>query len=324
MRSAVWRWLRGHWLLALAIVSLSALVIAVNPVRIAHLFEAANRTALVLMAPCVISVYLFKGIGWWLALRRIGLQISLRRALYVMLVGRTLVFIPTGDLARIALLRESVPDGPNAGEIAATIAFQELLYMLLVGLSVLPKIGGHPELIALVVLMAAAHAGIFAILLWRRLYAWAVGVVDRVRFLRRFDPQLRSLRPAFLKMTTPGLVAQMLLWNGFAVLSLLALFNLAITAVVGAPVAFVQTTFAYGLGHLLGGLSFLPSGMGAMEAIVAGLLVTQGIPFDRGVAGVLLFRSYNDLLSAGAGALLAVAGRAVMRRARRVQAFSNS
>lgn len=295
-----------------------------NPVRIAGLFAGADRRALVLMAPCVLAIYLFKGVGWWVALRRIGLRISLGRTLYVTFLGRTLIFVPTGDLARIALLGDTGSDGPNAGELAATIAFQELLYAWLIGLGVLPRIADHPQLIALVAVMLAAHAGIFAILLWKPFYDWAVGIVERVRVLRRFDPQLRSLHPAFVRLTTPGVVVQVVFWNALAVLSLVVLFNLAVTSVAGQPVSLLQTTFAYGLGHILGGLSFLPSGMGAMEAIVAGLLVTQGVPFDRGVTAVILFRAYNDLLSALVGAGVGLVGRVVEARVRRVQVFSNS
>jgi uncharacterized membrane protein YbhN (UPF0104 family) len=115
-------------------------------------------------------------------------------------------------------------------------------------------------------------------------------------------------------------VAQALFWNGLAVFSLLALFHLAVLAVAGPGLSFAQTTFAYALGHDLGGLSFLPSGLGAMEAIVAGLLVTQGLPFDRGVAAVILFRAANDLFSAAAGGGAALLLRTVAANRRRVHA----
>jgi uncharacterized membrane protein YbhN (UPF0104 family) len=315
---------RAHWLALLAAASLAGLVIAVNPFRVVALFEGADRTDLLLMAPCVVAIYVFKGFGWWVTLRRIGLRIGPGRTLYVMFVGRTLIFVPTGDLIRIALLRDAGADGANAGEVAATIAFQELLYMGLVGLAVLPRIGDHPQLILLVVAMAAAHAGIFVILLWGRVYDWAVAFVQRVRVLRRFDSPLRSLHPAFTKLTTPGVVAPVLLWNSLAVISLLLLFHLSVTAVAGPHLTLAQTAFAYSLGHILGGLSFVPSGMGAMEAIVAGLMVTQGLAFDRGVAAVILFRAYNDLLGAFIGTLVGLGGRFVIARVSRVQTFSKS
>jgi len=312
-RHPVWlrpaRWLRQHWLLALAALSLTLLVLFVHPARIVALFVQANRRDLLVMAPCLIAIYFFKGIGWWVTLRRVGSSAGLIRAVYVMFAGRTLIFLPTGDLARIALLKETGERRANAGTIAGTIAFQELVYTGLVGLGVLPGIGGHPQLILLVIAMALAHAGVFAILLWKRLYDWAVGVVERVRFFRRFDDQLRSLRPAFVRLTTPGTLLQVLFWNALAVLCLMLMFNLAIRAVEGPRVGLAQTTFAYGLGHILGGLSLLPSGVGAMEAIVAGLLVTQGVPFVIGVAGVILFRAYNDVISALLGALVMLVGR---------------
>lgn len=302
-------WLREHWLVALAVVSLALLVIFVDPVRIVRLFVRADRRDLFLMAPCMVAIYIFKGVGWWVTLRRVGSRASLGRSIYVMFAGRTLIFLPTGDLARIALLKERGEKRANSGEIAGTIAFQELVYTGLVGLGVLPRIADHPELILLVVAMAVAHAGIFAILLWKRVYDWAVGVVERVRLFRRFDEQLRSLRPAFIRMTTPSVVLQVVFWNALAVFVLMVMFNLSVHAVAGPKVGFGQTTFAYGLGHILGGLSLLPSGVAAMEAIVAGLLVTQGVPFYAGVAAVILFRAYNDALSAAIGAVVMLVGR---------------
>ena len=302
-------WLREHWVIALAAASLALLVLFVNPLRIAGLVVRADRRDLVLMGPCLVAVYVFKGIGWWVTLRRVGSKVSVWRATYVMFAGRTLIFLPTGDLARIALLKETGERRTNSGALAGTIAFQELVYTGLIGLGVLPRIADHPELILLVAAMALAHAGIFAILLWKRLYDWAVGVVERVQIFRRFDEQLRSLRPAFLQMTTPGTLVQVVFWNALAVLALMLMFNLSIAAVAGPKVGLAQTAFAYGLGHILGGLSLLPSGMGAMEAIIAGLLVTQGVPFAVGVAGVILFRAYNDAISAALGALVMLVGR---------------
>ena len=303
------RWLREHWVIALAAASLALLVLFVDPVRIAGLVVRANRRALLLMAPCLLAIYAFKGVGWWVTLRRVGSKASVWRATYVMFAGRTLIFLPTGDLARIALLKETGEDSANSGTIAGTIAFQELVYTGLIGLGVLPRIADHPQLILLVIVMAVAHAGIFAVLLWKPAYDWAVGVVERVRLFRRFDQQLRSLRPAFLKMTTPSVLVQVLFWNALAVFVLMLMFNLSIAAVAGSKVGLAQTTFAYGLGHILGGLSLLPSGMGAMEAIIAGLLATQGVTFATGVAGVILFRAYNDALSAALGGLVMMVGR---------------
>jgi uncharacterized membrane protein YbhN (UPF0104 family) len=301
--------LREHWVVALSVVSLCLLVLFVNPIRIAGLFLSANRRDLLLMAPCLVAIYVFKGVGWWVTLKQIGSKVSVWRSIYVMFAGRTLIFLPTGDLARVALLKETGERRSKAGAIAGTIAFQELVYTGLVGLGVLPRIADHPELILLVVVMAAAHAGIFLILLWKRFYDWAVGVVERVRLFRRFDDQLRSLRPAFVQMTTPAVLVQVVFWNALAVLTLMLMFYLSILAVTGTRVGPAQTTFAYGLGHILGGLSLLPSGMGAMEAIVAGLLVTQGVPFYAGVAGVILFRAYNDALSALIGGAVMAVGR---------------
>jgi uncharacterized membrane protein YbhN (UPF0104 family) len=304
----VLRFLRRHWLEAIAVVSLTGLIIAVDPAKLAAIYGRLDIRFLLLMLPVTIGVYAARGAGFWVALRHLGVRISLGRAVAIMFAGQALIFMPAGDLARVALVRRTTDTDRDDGTLAGSIAFQELLFLTLLGLGVLPRVLTRPDVALLVLLMTAAHAGVFVILLWEPAYDRAVRTVERFRLLRRFDDQLRSLRPAFLAMLRPGNLIGVTLCNAAAVVLLFLLFALALQAVGVHKVGILDSAFVYGLAHILGGLSFLPSGMGSMEAIMVVLLASQGVPPAAGAAAAVLQRAFNDLLMAvlglGVGLLL--------------------
>jgi uncharacterized membrane protein YbhN (UPF0104 family) len=305
--------LRRHWLESVAVVSLLVLVLLVNPMRLAGVLGRVQPTVLALMFPVVLLVYAFRALGWWVALRHIGVRISVYRSVYLMFAGQTLIFMPTGDLARVALVERTGASGRDEGTIAGTIVVQELVYLGLIGLGVLPRLAMQPGIALLVLLMVVAHVGIFVLILWRPAYEWAVGVVTRVRVFRRFRSRLESLRPAFLTVVRPWSLAGVLLWNAVAAGFLYLLFYLALRAVGITQVSFADAAFTYGLAHILSGLSFLPGGVGSQEAIVTGLLASQGVPATAGAATSLVFRGFNDVVMALVGA----ASGLLVRRARR-------
>lgn len=302
--------LRRHLLECVAVVCLIGLVVVVDPVRLARILGRIRPATALLMLPTVLAVYAFRGLGWWVALRHLGLRISAFRATYIMVAGQTMIFMPTGDLARVAMVERTGASGVDSGAIAGSITFQELLFMGVLGLGVLPRVVLHPDIALLVVAMTAAHVGIFTVLLWEPAYRRAVRAVERIRPLRRFDRQLRSLRPAFVRLMRPQDLVLVIFFNALAAASMYLLFHLALIAVGVERISLAQSSFAYGLAHLLSGLSLLPGGVGSMEAIVTATLAGQGVPAYRGAAAAILFRGYNDLLMALIGV---VAGLLVRR-----------
>ncbi|HSR23632.1 MAG TPA: lysylphosphatidylglycerol synthase domain-containing protein, partial [Candidatus Eisenbacteria bacterium] len=115
-------------------------------------------------------------------------------------------------------------------------------------------------------------------------------------------------------MMQPWNLGGVLLCNAIAAGLTFLLLDLARRAVAVAGLAFTDVTFGYGLAHILSGLSFMPGGVGSQEAIVVGLLATQGVPASAGAAAGLLFRAFNDVLMALVGA---AAGLLVRRAAGR-------
>ncbi|HEX4212692.1 MAG TPA: lysylphosphatidylglycerol synthase transmembrane domain-containing protein [Candidatus Dormibacteraeota bacterium] len=291
---------RRHWLETLAVLFLVGLIVAVGPSHLVEAYRRARWIWIVLMIPVALAIYLFRGIGWWVALRGAGVEIGLGRGVAIMFAGQTMIFMPAGDLARVALVEES-GGGGEEGTVAGTIAFQELLFLALLGLGVLPRAFAVSGVALLVLVMTASHVGVFTLLLWRPAYDWAVAMVERFRLLRRFDRQLRELRPAFVAMFRWRTLLPLALCNVLAALTTYGLFALALEAMGARSVGPINIAFAYGLAHLLSGLSFLPGGIGSMEVVLVAVLARMGVATPVAAATAVLFRVVNDGLMALVG-----------------------
>jgi glycosyltransferase 2 family protein len=290
--------LRKHWMMVVAGLSIVGLVLAVNPGKLWGVLEHVSLRPLLLMLPCTVAVYAVRAVGWWVALHRTGVKISLHRAVTVMTAGQTLIFLPAGDLARVKMVQDTGSSGHDAGEVAGTVAFQELLYMTLMGFAVLPAIAQHPDIGGVVAVITVAQVSIFVILLWERGYNWAVRMVERIRLLRRFDRDLRDIRPAFVHLFSPRSFLPILFWNAVAVSLAFALFLLALHAVGVTNVGYAKAAFIYALGHILAAVSMLPGGVGVYEGVLTAFMALQGVPPSQGAAAALLYRGFNDLFMA--------------------------
>ncbi|HZU18530.1 MAG TPA: hypothetical protein VFD01_18245, partial [Candidatus Dormibacteraeota bacterium] len=97
---AVWRrsasrtlgLLRKNWLLLLGLAALAGLVVAVGPGRLGAALAHADRRFLVAMLPCVLAVYVLRAMAWRTTLARLGLDLSRRRTIRIMVAGQALIF----------------------------------------------------------------------------------------------------------------------------------------------------------------------------------------------------------------------------------------
>lgn len=309
------RFLRRHWAETLAVISLIALVAAVDPPKLARVFSRADWRPVALMLPVVLVSYGVRGAAWWVTLRRIGERISLRRCLAIEFAGQVMVFLPLGDLARVAMVR-GTQHGADPGPITGTIAFQELTFMMLLGLGVLPRVVAEPGVAALAVVMVLLHAGVFTVLSWRPVYDWSRRTVERIRILRRFDRQLRELRPSFMKLW--GLRTAVPVFGLQAVAALLnfLLFFLALRALGVSTLSLAGSAYVLGLSYILAGMSLIPGGLGAFEAIVTLLLMANGVAAASGAAASLLYRGFNDVVVALVGVPFGIHIRRMLKQPR--------
>lgn len=307
--------LKRHAAELVALTALVALVVSVNPPKLLHVLAGSDWRALAVMVPVVLLMYVARGLAWWFALRRVGERVSIRRCLMVEFAGQVMIFLPMGDLARVAMLRGVRPD-VGGGPLIATIAFQELVFMTLLGLGVLPRVITSPGIGALVVLMLLAHAAVVLVLSWEPAYRRARVLVERIRVLRRFDKQLRELRPAFMQLWDFRTAAPIFTLQAVAAALSFFLFFLALQALGLRQVSFMTSTFVLSLSYLLAGLSLIPGGLGAFEGVLTILLLSNGVPAASGAAAAILYRGYNDVIIAAAGVPFAVRMRQLMRERR--------
>ncbi len=305
-RKAVLGLLRHHVMEIAAVLCLVALVLAVNPFSLGGVFRKTNAGLLLLMLPLTIATYLARSVAWWVTLRRLNVQVDILHSIAVELAGQTMVFMPTGDLARIALIKDVTGTQRSSGELTATIAFQELLFMTLMGLGVLPRVASHPDIALLVIAMVAVHLLILIVIAWGPAYSWAIGLVAKVTVLRRFNPQLRAIRPAFIELVHARVLIPVLLCNVAAVVGSYGLFYLALRAIGQTHVSFIAAAFVLALSFVISGISLIPGGVGPFEGLLTVLLIANGVPVAAGAAAGLLFRGFNDILMAAIGAVFLV------------------
>ena len=300
--------LRRNWIWLLAASGLAALVVVVNPVRLGHVFSRVDRGVILLMIPTTFAIYIVRGVGWWFTLRRIGIKIGIVKAVVVVLAAKPMVFLPAGDLGRVAVLEVAGVRGLDAGEVAATIAFQEMAFLALMGLPLVPALVVEPQLGPLVAFLVILLGAILLVLVWERAYRRAVAAIERIPFLRRFDRELQHMRPAFLRLFYPRTMGGVAVFDALGVALTFLLFELALHAVGVRNVGLLQATFIYAVAYLVSGLAMTPVGLGAYEGIITGFMVLQGVAPSEGAAAALLYRGFYDVFIAlvGVGFLLAL------------------
>jgi uncharacterized membrane protein YbhN (UPF0104 family) len=295
------RRLRRAWLPALGVLTLAAIVIAVNPISLWRVIRGLSLRDLGFMLPTLIGVYAFRALAWRMTLRRIGVAISPLRALRVLVASRPLVFLPLGELGRVAVLEATGPVEVDAGQLIGTVAFQELIFLTLMGIAILPGLGAYPALSAPVAVLLLLELGILLALFWERAYLRAVAFVERIGVLRRFDCELRHIRTGFLALFHGPTLLQIVALNAAAVALAFALFMQSLHAVGAVHVGFGEAAMVYALAFLLSSLSFIPGSLGAYEGIMTVFMALQGVPPAQGAAAALLYRGFNDVLAAAVG-----------------------
>lgn len=301
---------RRYWAELFAVASLVALIVGVNPRALGHVLGAIDWRVALLMVPVVLVLYLCRGTAWQLALRGIGEHISFGTTQTIELAGQVMIILPMGDLARVAMVRQADREH-GVGAITATVALQELLYMLFVSFGALPRIAERPDVALVMIGTMLAFIAVFVILLWGAAYERAVRLVEHIALLRRFDRQLHELRPAFVHLCQPKRLIPIAIFQAAAAMLSFLLFFLALRAIGLTNVSYVNATFALGVSYTFGAISFLPLGIGAFEGLLTVIMLTLGIPAAVGAASGLIYRFYNDVLMAliGAPCLLYVRAR---------------
>ncbi len=246
--------------------------------------------------------YLLRFMRWARYLVLLDAPVAWRINLDVYISGFALTTSPgkLGEILRSVLLK---PHGvPAAASIAAFFAerVSDLLAIL-----VLAAIGLWAYAPARPVVGLALLAVVMALLLvqWTALIVaidrWALARTQKwARLLVRLCEIILHFRRCFsLPAMAMGLGIGVIAWfaEGFG-------FWWLLTA-LGHPLPLTTAVFIYAFAMLIGGLSFLPGGLGSSEAVMIGLLALNGFPESAAVTATLICRLATLWFAVALGAI---------------------
>jgi uncharacterized membrane protein YbhN (UPF0104 family) len=290
----------------LGLVGVAALVVVIDPGRVTRTLLGADPLLLLLMLPIVLALHVLHGVAWGIALRGAGVPVGTPEAVRVTYISQAFDVLPGGDLWRIAVVRPEHPGRLDAGAVAASVVFDDLVYFLVLSLAMVPAAIRLPFLRAALAAVLAPQLAIFLILLWPALYRALAAPVERLRPFRRFAPQLRLLGPSFRRLVRPRTLVPVVLVDAFCAALAITLYWLALSAVHVRQVGPYQVGFTYAGGQVLAGLTVLPGALGVYEGLMTAAIALQGVPPALAAAGALIYRAVNDLLMALIGLAVAL------------------
>ena len=290
--------LRDHWIVLLGLVGVAALIVAVDPRKVARAVAGADAWPALLMIPVVLALYLCHAVAWWIALRGIGAEVGLRQSVKVTLISQAFDILPGGDLWRVPIVRSDGERPVNTGSIAATVIFDDLVYFFVLTFAMVPLAVTAPVVRLPLAIALGPQVAIFTVLLWPSVYRWLAGRVAAMPLFRRFEPQLAVLGPTFQRLVVPRVIVPVVLVDAVCAMLAIGLYGLAMSAVHAAGVGIPAIAFTYATGQVLSGLTVLPGALGAYEGMMTGMMALQGVPPAAAAAAALLYRLVNDVLMA--------------------------
>jgi uncharacterized protein (TIRG00374 family) len=259
---------------------------------------------LVLFALLLLSLsnYLLRFLRWSRYLDLLDTPVAWRINLAVYFSGFALTTSPgkLGEMLRSVLLKpHGVPAAASLAAFFAERASDLLAILILAAIGLWAYAPARP----VVGLALAAVAAALLLVQWTALIAridrWALARPQKwARLVVRLCEIVLHFRRCFsLPAMSMGLALGVLAWfaEGFGFWWLLA--------ALGHPLPLPTAVFIYAFAMLVGGLSFLPGGLGSSEAVMIGLLALHGFPEAAAVTATLICRLATLWFAVGLGAV---------------------
>jgi uncharacterized protein (TIRG00374 family) len=233
---------------------------------------------IVLAAVLSLLNYVLRIIRWRSYLARLGHPLGFRFAALTFIAGFAYTLSP-GKVGEIVRARYYLPLGVPLAKTAAAFFAERLLDLVAMVVLAALLFAGSPQYRGWIIGAAALSAlvlAMFAMLPWSRLAAAANGSDRLPKVLRKVIGGISSA----LASTKPLLRPAPLL-IGFAIaLAAWGLEGVGLNVLLGMlPGTHVDVATAvgiYAVAVLIGGLSFLPGGLGSTEAVMTALLAAHG------------------------------------------------
>lgn len=254
----------------------------------------------VLLLPLTIVITLLRSWRFFLLLHNSKIKINYLESTKIFTAGYATSALPAGEATRAVLVRRQTgTDLPRATSAVVAQAYFELLAAAVTALigSLLVKIGILPSFLVLLGLILLA-----LLMIWDQAINSVTRLIAKIKIADRIRPKLlqtQNLLKPHLFDTGSGLPDKIAVRSvGIGILANLfgGVLILALCAAYQVPIHLFSAVFIYSAALLIQGLSFTPGGLGFTEGGMSGLLLLNGVPFDRALSIVLLYRAFTLLL----------------------------
>ncbi len=238
----------------------------------------------------VAASYAVRYARWSYYLRLLGVRLTGRENVSIFAAGLSMTISPgkLGEALKSVLILRASGD-PVARTAPAVVAERATDGVGMVAWGVLGSLAFGSGWAALGVFLGVTVVGVLA-LRSERLSRLVAGVLEHVPGLRRLAPKAADFHGSSKRLFSPGALAVgIVLSIGAWGLELLAVY-LSVTQ-LGARASFLEVVLAFAVSSLLGAVTPLPGGIGAVEAGLTGMLrAVAGLPEAQAAAATLVIR----------------------------------
>jgi uncharacterized protein (TIRG00374 family) len=284
---------------AVGVAAIVALVVLVNPRQMGTDAQRFSLLAVPFVVALSLSYYVLQGVRWHFLLRAVGVRLRLGDSVLLNVAGQAAGLLPLGELTRAVLVTEAT--GAEFGAVVATITVQELIYTLLIIAAAVPGAFEHRAWGGAVVVALVFTVSVFVILTVERVFRVVRAMVRHVPLLRRLSDDIDELhRETVVLLRRPDTYTWSVL-SVFGVLIAITLFWLVVHSIAPGLLSWPEAAFVYAVSHVAGAVSFIPGGLGAYEASIAGLVAASGASLQVGATIAVLHRGADKGIATVAG-----------------------
>lgn len=244
---------------------------------------------LLAMVGLSLLIYLARVVRLWLLLKYVNVERGLHNVGLAYMAAQPVTLLPAGEMARAVFLKRYAKVSTSKGMSAISVqAVIEATALLIVSLAAALAVGRYQ--LEVLSLLGTTLGFIYLIKmskpyrLHRRITQIPFINIGQKRF-HTFFSHHRSLLEA--KVLVPALALSLIpVLAGTLILLISA-------QAAGASLSPFQAVIGYALPVVLGGLSFLPGGLGANEGSSIGILALFGVPLTTAIAITLLVRIFT-------------------------------
>lgn len=272
----------GVWLTALGtLVVFFALFLFGDADTVVTALLDVDPTAVVAMFGLVAVGYSVRFLKWEYYLRTLGIDISVRESALVFFSGLMLVVTPgkVGEVWKAWFLRDL--DGIAVGQTVPAIGAERITDLLALSSFAALAVLLYQRSVVVLLGIAGVVLGGLVVLQWRWFCLGALSWCHGFPVVGSYVAELTALYERTYALFRPrplgvAMGLSLLAWGleGLAFWILLEGFGARADPIIGLSV--------FGLGSVVGAVSFLPGGVGAAEASMVGTLIAVG--YDRPVA----------------------------------------